>query len=40
LPFTDDGDREWLEQGAELLTEVRRFLAGRYDVVVTEPWWR
>jgi hypothetical protein len=39
LPMAGGGDREWLEQGAGLLAEVRRFLAGRYDVVVAEPWW-
>jgi hypothetical protein len=39
LPLTGVGDHEWLEQGAGLLTEVRRCLAGRYDIVVTEPWW-
>jgi hypothetical protein len=39
LPVSGDGDREWLEQGVRLLAEVRRCLASRFDIVVTEPWW-
>jgi hypothetical protein len=39
LPTTGGGDPEWLEQGIRLLAEVRRCLAGRFDVAVSEPWW-
>lgn len=39
LPIAGDGDRVWLERGAQLLAEVRSCLADRYEVAVTEPWW-
>ena len=39
LPVTGEGDPEWLEQGIWLLAEVRRCLAGRFEVAVSEPWW-
>jgi len=39
LPVTGEGDPEWLEEGIRLLAEVRRCLAGRFDVAVSEPWW-
>jgi hypothetical protein len=39
LPVAGEGDPEWLEQGVRLLAGVRRCLAGRFDVDVSEPWW-
>ena len=39
LPVTGKGDPGWLEEGIRLLAEVRRCLAGRFDVTVSEPWW-
>jgi len=39
LPVTSEGDPEWLGEGIRLLAEVRRCLAGRFDVAVSEPWW-
>lgn len=39
LPLTGEGDPGWLEEGMRLLAEVRRCLAGRFNVVVSEPWW-
>jgi hypothetical protein len=39
LPIAGVGDAEWLQQGLRLLTEVRRSLAGRFVIAVTEPWW-
>ncbi|MFP5487625.1 MAG: hypothetical protein ACLGHQ_04895 [Acidimicrobiia bacterium] len=38
LPFAKD-DREWLNEGARLLAEVRSALGADYEVVVTEEWW-
>jgi len=40
IPRVDsDGDPEWLAHGVRLLAETRAALAGRVEVVVTEPWW-
>ena len=39
LPIEGNGDSAWIGQGMELLAEVRQCLAGRCEVVVTEPWW-
>jgi hypothetical protein len=39
LPVAGKGDLQWLGQGVQLLAEVRHCLAGRFDVIVTEPWW-
>jgi hypothetical protein len=38
LPVGGDGDCDWLEQGRQLLAEVRQCLAGRFEIAVTEPW--
>ncbi|MCW2756939.1 MAG: cell division protein FtsK/SpoIIIE [Nocardioidaceae bacterium] len=39
LPIGGPGDPCWLDEGIGLLHRVRAELAGRYEVVVTEPWW-
>jgi hypothetical protein len=39
LPMEGPGDKPWLDEGRQLLGELRRALHGRYEVVVTEPWW-
>ena len=39
LPSDGRGDPYYLEEGKNLLAEAREALAGRYRVVVTEPWW-
>lgn len=39
LPLDGGGDAEYLAAGVRLLAEVREALAGRFLVVVTEPWW-
>ena len=39
IPLDGAGDQEWIQTGVGLLHEVRSALAGRYEVVVTEPWW-
>ena len=39
LPIDGPGDPAWLQEGADLLREVRVALGERVEVVVTEPWW-
>jgi hypothetical protein len=40
IPGMDsEGDTEWLAHGVRLLAETRAALAGRGEVIVTEPWW-
>ena len=39
LPIDGPGDPAYLALGAQLLHDVRTALAGRFDVVVTEPWF-
>ncbi len=39
LPLEGGGDADYLATGVRLLAEVRDALAGRFRVVVTEPWW-
>ena len=39
LPLEGTGDAGYLAVGLALLAEVREALAGRYRVIVTEPWW-
>jgi hypothetical protein len=39
LPVDGPGDVIWLEEGANLLKELRVALGERVRVVVTEPWW-
>lgn len=39
LPVNGAGDAASLTAGGHLLFEVREALAGRFRVVVTEPWW-
>jgi hypothetical protein len=39
LPIDGAGDQDYLAFGAHLLADVRAALAGRFVVVVTEPWW-
>jgi len=39
LPVEGPGDPAYLALGARLLLDVRAALAGRFDVVVTEPWF-
>ena len=39
LPVDGRGDPAYLALGAQLLHDVRAALEGRWDVVVTEPWW-
>ena len=39
LPLEGAGDVAWLSTGRELLFRVRAELAGRYEVIVTEPYW-
>ena len=39
LPLEGDGDRAWISRGTELLAEVRHHLLGRFEIMVTEPWW-
>ena len=34
-----NSDRAWISQGIELLAEVRQHLLGRFEIIVTEPWW-
>ena len=38
LPF-EQNDREWLDEGARLLTEVRVALGSDYELAVNEEWW-
>ena len=38
LPF-EQNDREWLDEGARLLTEVRAALGSDYELAVNEEWW-
>ena len=39
LPMDGSGDADWLASGARLLAAARAELAGRYVVMVTEPYW-
>ena len=39
LPLDGPGDTDYLAEGKRLLGAVREALAGRYRVLVTEPWW-
>jgi hypothetical protein len=39
LPIEGPGDPAYLALGTQLLRDVRAALAGRFDVVVTEPWF-
>lgn len=39
LPIDGAGDPAWIAEGVALLAEVRKAVSGRYEVVVTEPWW-
>jgi hypothetical protein len=39
LPIDGDGDAGWLAEGVRLLEDARAELAGRYVVLVTEPYW-
>jgi hypothetical protein len=40
LPIEGPGDATWLQEGADLLIEIRVALGERVKVVATEPWWR
>lgn len=39
LPMDGPGDERWLDDGRRVLAELREALQGRYEIVVTEPWW-
>jgi len=39
LPMEGNGEPTWIAEGIDLLAEVRAALTGRFQVVVTEPWW-
>lgn len=39
LPIDGRGDERWLQEGVQLLADIRRALGVGYEVVVTEPWW-
>ena len=39
VPIDGPGDSAWLQEGRQLLMEVRDALGNDYRVVVTEPWW-
>jgi hypothetical protein len=39
LPVDGPGDPNYLAAGVSLLAQLREALAGRFRVVVTEPWW-
>src|SRR5687768_16926025 len=39
LPMDGSGDADWLASGTRLLAAARAELAGRYVVMVTEPYW-
>lgn len=39
LPVDGAGDPDWIAEGVRLLALARSEMAGRYVVVVTEPWW-
>ena len=39
MPVEGTGDSGYIATGVALLARVRQALAGRFRVVVTEPWW-
>jgi hypothetical protein len=39
VPIDGPGDADYLGEGTSLLAAVRAALKGRFQVVVTEPWW-
>lgn len=39
IPIEGAGDAAYIATGVALLARVRDALAGRFRVVVTEPWW-
>ena len=39
LPIDGPGDKDWLDEGALLLKEVKAALRDEVEIVVTEPWW-
>jgi hypothetical protein len=39
LPIDGPGEEQWLDDGRRLSSELRDAVEGRFEVIVTEPWW-